>query len=125
MYRKTQQPPAGSLTRRDKRGIAIVGALVLAVSAGLGIWAAVRPGGYGQSRDGCVTVTVPSSTGGGLPHECRAGATAMMHPPFTHDHKIVPPTRPPFPPPLLRPTPAPLPPSPTPDHEAHWPRRRR
>src|SRR5260221_9245490 len=76
MYRKTQQPPAEPLTRRDKRGIAIVGALILAGSAGLGIWSAVRPGGYGQSRDGCVTVTVPSSTGGALLHESGAGAQA-------------------------------------------------
>ena len=74
MYRKTQQPPAEPLTRRDKRGIAIVAGLVLAGSAGLGIWAAVRPGGYDQSRNGCVTVTAPSSTGGGLLHECGADA---------------------------------------------------
>src|SRR5260370_18679352 len=73
MYRKTQQPPAEPLTRRDKRGIAIVGALVLAVSAGLGIWAAVRPGGYCQSRDGCGTLTVPSSTRGGLLPQSPAG----------------------------------------------------
>src|SRR5258706_15272806 len=77
MYRKTQQPPAEPLTRRDKRGIAIVGALLLAGFAAVGIWAAVRPGGYGQSRDGCVTRTPPSSTrGGGLP-PCGAGARAM------------------------------------------------
>src|SRR5260221_10421144 len=107
MYRKTQQPPAGSLTRRDKRGIAIVGALVLAVSAGLGIWSAVRPGGYGQSRDGCVTVTVPSSTGGALLHECGAGAKAMCHAPFTPDDKLSLLTRPPCR--LARPRPAPAP----------------
>src|SRR5258708_25261226 len=77
MYRKTQQPPAEPLTRRDKRGIAIVGALVLAVSAGLGIWAAVRPGGYGQSRDGCVTVTVPSSTRGAVLPPNRRGGQAL------------------------------------------------
>ncbi len=94
MYRKTQQPPAEPLTRRDKRGIAIVGALVLAVSAGLGIWAAVRPGGYGQSRDGCVTVTVPSSTGGALLHECGAGAKAMCQTAFAHDDKLSQLTRP-------------------------------
>ena len=94
MYRKTQQPPAEPLTRRDKRGIAIVGALVLAVSAGLGIWAAVRPGGYGQSRDGCVTVTVPSSTGGALLHECGAGARAMCQAAFARDDKLAQLTRP-------------------------------
>jgi hypothetical protein len=86
MYRKTQQPLAEPLTRRDKRGIAIVAALVLAAFAAVGIWAAVRPGGYGQSRDGCVTVTAPSSTGGGLMHACGADARAMCRAAFAgHD----------------------------------------
>jgi len=88
MYRKTQQPLAEPLTRRDKRGIAIVAALLLVGFAGLGIWAAVRPGEYGQSRDGCVTVTAPSSTGGGLLHACGAGARAMCHAAFIHDDNL-------------------------------------
>jgi len=88
MYRKTQQPSAEPLTRRDKRGIAIVGAVVLAAGAGVGIWAAVNPGGYGQSRDGCVTVTAPSSTGGGLLHECGADAKAMCRAAFAHDDQL-------------------------------------
>jgi hypothetical protein len=88
MYRKTQQPPAEPLTRRDKRGMAIVGALVLAVFAALGVWAAVRPGGYGQSRDGCVTVTEPSSTGGALLHACGASARAMCRAAFSHGDKL-------------------------------------
>jgi len=88
MYRKTQQPPAEPLTRRDKRGIAIVGAVILAGSAAVGIWTAVRPGGYGQSRDGCVTVTAPSSTGGGLLHACGADARAMCRDAFVHSDKL-------------------------------------
>src|SRR5260370_25942215 len=112
MYRKTQQPPAEPLTRRDKRGIAIVGALVLAVSAGLGIWAAVRPGGYGQSRDGCVTVTLPSSTGGALLPPFRPGAQALCRTCFSPHRQRPPPPRPPFPPP--GPSPAPPPRSPPP-----------
>jgi hypothetical protein len=88
MYRKTQQPRAEPLTRRDKRGIAVIGVLLLAVFAGLGIWAAVRPGGYGQSRDGCVTVTAPSSTGGALLHACGADAKAMCRAAFTHHDKL-------------------------------------
>src|SRR5258708_29473552 len=106
MYRKTQQPPAEPLTRRDKRGIAIVGALVLAVSAGLGIWAAVRPGGYGQSRDGCVTVTVPSSTGGAVLPAFGAGAKAPCPTAFA-PHPQPSPTPPP---PSRFPGPAPPPP---------------
>jgi len=88
MYRKTQQPPAEPLTRRDKRGMAIVGALILAGFTTLGIWAAVRPGGYGQSHDGCVTVTAPSSTGGGILHACGAGARDMCRAALTHDDRL-------------------------------------
>ncbi len=88
MYRKTQQPPPEPMTRRDKRGIAIVGAVILAGFAGVGIWSAVRPGSYGQSHNGCVTVNAPSSTGGGLLHECGAGAKAMCHDAFAHDDKL-------------------------------------
>ena len=88
MYRKTQQPKAEALTRRDKRGLAIVGGLVLAVSAGVGIWTAVRPGPYGPSHDGCVTITAASSTGGALVHACGSSAVAMCRAAFSHDDKL-------------------------------------
>jgi hypothetical protein len=88
VYRKTQQPRPESLTRRDKRGIALVGALVVAGLVGLGIWAAVHPGGYGQSRNGCVTVSAASSTGGALLHACGARAVAMCQAAFTHQDKL-------------------------------------
>jgi hypothetical protein len=88
MYRKTQQPKPEALTRRDKRGLAIVGGLVLAVSASVGIWTAVRPGQYGPSHDGCVTVTAASSTGGALVHACGSSAEAMCQAAFSHDDKL-------------------------------------
>ena len=88
MYRKTQQPRPESLTRRDKRGIALVGALVVAGLVGLGIWAAASPGGYGQSRNGCVTVSAASSTGGALLHACGAKAVAMCQAAFRHQDKL-------------------------------------
>jgi hypothetical protein len=88
MYRKTQQPRPEPLTRRDKRGLAVAGGLVLAAAAGLGIWAAVSPGQYGRSQDGCVTVTAASSTGGAVLHECGPGAVAMCHAAFRHDDKL-------------------------------------
>jgi hypothetical protein len=94
MYQKTQSPPAERLTKRDKRGIAIVAALILAGFAGLGIWVAVKPGGYGRSQNGCVTVTAPSSTGGGIMHECGSRAQAMCQAAFTHDDKLSRLTRP-------------------------------
>ncbi len=88
MYRKTQQPRAEALTRRDKRGIAIVAGVVLAVFVGLGVWAAVDPGGYGRSHNGCVTVDAASSTGGGLLHACGPSAVAMCRAAFQHDDKL-------------------------------------
>jgi len=88
VYRKTQQPKAEALTRRDKRGIAIVAGVVLAVFAGLGVWAAVNPGGYGRSHNGCVTVNAASSTGGGLLHACGSSAVAMCKAAFSHGDKL-------------------------------------
>jgi hypothetical protein len=88
VYRKTQQPKAEALTRRDKRGIAIVAGVVLAVFVGLGVWAAVNPGGYGRSHNGCVTVNAASSTGGGLLHACGSSAVAMCKAAFSRDDKL-------------------------------------
>jgi hypothetical protein len=70
-------PAAEPATRRDKRAIAVVGVLVLLVFAGVGIWAAVRPGSYGASGHGCVTVNLPSSMGGSLIHGCGSRARAL------------------------------------------------
>jgi uncharacterized membrane protein YeiH len=70
-------PQTEPVTGRDRRKIAVIGVIVLAVFAGIGIWAAVRPGAYGASRNGCITVNVPSTTGGGLLHGCGSRAQAM------------------------------------------------
>ncbi len=88
MYRKTQQPKPEPLTSRDKRGIATVLGALLLVAVGLGIWTAVRPGEYGPSRDGCVTVTEASSTGGALVHACGAAAVSMCRAAFQHDDEV-------------------------------------
>jgi hypothetical protein len=88
MYWRTQQAKAEALTRRDRRGLAIVGGLVLVVSVGVGIWTSVRPGQYGPSRDGCVTVTAASSTGGAMVHACGASAVAMCQAAFGHDDRL-------------------------------------
>jgi hypothetical protein len=67
-------PPAEQVTGRDKRRIVAVVAAVLLAMAAVAVWAAVRPGSYGGSKDGCITVTVPSSTGGGQLHQCGQSA---------------------------------------------------
>jgi len=70
-------PAAEQVTSRDKRRIAAVVAAILLVLAAIAVWAAVRPGTYGTSKDGCVTVTLPSSTGGALIHQCGAQARSL------------------------------------------------
>ena len=65
----------------------VVAALV-AVLVAVGIWAALRPGAYGSSGNGCVTVTLPSSTGGALIHQCGNAAKAMCRHAFAAGDRI-------------------------------------
>ena len=70
-------PEAQPATRRDKRVLLVTGVVVLAIFAGVGIWAALRPGSYGASGHGCITVNLPSSMGGSLVHGCGNRARQM------------------------------------------------
>jgi hypothetical protein len=70
-------PAAEQVTSRDKRRIVAVVAAILLLLAAVAVWAAVRPGTYGSSKDGCITVTMPSSTGGALIHQCGANARSL------------------------------------------------
>ena len=87
-------PPAEQVTRRDKRKIAAVVAAILLVLAAVAVWASVRPGSYGSSKDGCITVTIPSSTGGGLLHQCGQAARTTCQRAFTGTDRISVLTRP-------------------------------
>ncbi len=87
-------PVSEPTTKRDRRRI--IGALVLVVAVliGVAIWAAVRPGSYGASKDGCITVNLPSSTGGALIHECGADARAACARAFASNDRLSQLTRP-------------------------------
>lgn len=87
---KGRQPnPLGeSLTRRQWRGFAVAGAIVLAVAAGVGIWSASDQGSYGRSGNGCINVTMPSTTGGGLIHGCGQTAQAMCRRAAAHHDQM-------------------------------------
>jgi hypothetical protein len=87
-------PQAEPVTGRDKRRILVVIAVLAVVLAGVGIWAAVRPGAYGSSKDGCITVTLPSSTGGALLHQCGAAAKATCEHAFASQGQVAALTRP-------------------------------
>jgi hypothetical protein len=87
-------PSAEPVTTRDKRRILAVVGAVLLVLAAVAVWATIRPGSYGGSRNGCITVTVPSSTGGGLLHQCGQSAKATCQRAYARTDKISALTRP-------------------------------
>lgn len=82
MYSRTRRVTA-PLTRRQKRIMAAVGALLIAVIAGVSAWGLTSPGSYDRSRAGCVTVNLPSSTGGAIEHQCGAAARAVCRDAFS------------------------------------------
>lgn len=80
---------------RPRRGrLAAAGVLTVAVVGGVAVWGVTHPGAYGRSHDGCVTVTVPSSTGGALEHGCGATARAMCRTAFAGHDRLALATRP-------------------------------
>ena len=66
-YRQQQGQP---LTRNERRGPLILGAVVLVVAAGLGIWALAGLGGAKSPKGPCVSAVIASSTGGGTVRFC-------------------------------------------------------
>jgi len=86
MYARTN-PGAGRLTPREKRVFGIVGVAIIVILGGLGAWAALAPG-YGSSGHGCVTVTLPSSTGGATLHYCGAAARSFCRDSFRSQDAI-------------------------------------
>lgn len=67
-------PTAERATGRDRRVIMAVIAAVVLVLAGVAIWAAVKPGAYDVSKNGCISVNLPGPMGGGIVHQCGAAA---------------------------------------------------
>jgi hypothetical protein len=86
-------PPRWS-RRRRRLTLAAVGALTVAAIAWLTAWGIANPGAYGESRDGCVTVSVPSSTGGALQHGCGDTARAMCRAAYARHDRLSAATRP-------------------------------
>ena len=87
MYAKTN-PGTGRLSSRQKRVFAVVGVLVVALLAGLGAWAALASDSYSSSGHGCVSVTVPSSTGGATLHYCGDAARSFCQTSFRRQDQI-------------------------------------
>jgi hypothetical protein len=66
-YRQQQGQP---LTRNERRGPLILGAVVLVAALGLGIWALAGLGGAKSPKGPCVSAVIASSTGGGTVRFC-------------------------------------------------------
>jgi hypothetical protein len=87
MYSKTrlgsdQIEGALSLTPRQKRIAYLILAVVVAAGVAIGVWSAVSHDSYATSANGCVSVTVPSATGGGTIHYCGARAVTFCRSAF-------------------------------------------
>lgn len=93
MYSKTrlgsdQIDGARSLTPRGKRIVYLVVALFLAAGVGIGVWSAVASDPLATSANGCVSVTVPSTTGGGIIHHCGKPAVSFCRAAFANTDAI-------------------------------------
>jgi hypothetical protein len=87
-------PAAERTTGRDRRRIIAVIAGVALILAAVAIWAAVRPGSYDVSRNGCITVNLPSSMGGSLQHQCGNAAKSTCQRAYTSTDAVSRLTRP-------------------------------
>jgi hypothetical protein len=88
MRGRQPNPRGESLTARQKRVFAIVGGLLIVLVASVSAWAALSPGSYGRSADGCVNVVEPSSTGGAVLHACGSQAQALCRRAFTQHSQL-------------------------------------
>jgi hypothetical protein len=87
MYSKTrlggdQAEGARRLTPRGKRIVYLVVGLVVAACAAVGIWSAVTSDPLATSANGCVSVNIPSATGGQIGHFCGTQAKSLCRQAF-------------------------------------------
>ena len=93
MYSKTrlgsdQIDGALSLTPRGKRIAYLVVALVVAAGVAIGVWSSVSHDSYATSANGCVSLTLASSTGAGSLHYCGAQAKAFCRSSFAKSDPV-------------------------------------
>ncbi|HKR67404.1 MAG TPA: hypothetical protein VJT16_00995 [Streptosporangiaceae bacterium] len=72
----------------EKRRLVIIGVVVTLIFGAFASWSAVQPGRYGRSGSGCITITIPSSMGGALLHECGQRARVMCRNAFSHRDRL-------------------------------------
>jgi hypothetical protein len=86
--------PTGPLSRRSRIALLASALMVLAGLAAAVVWTALDPGHYSSSGQGCVTLTVPNSTGGAVLHACGDPAKAMCRSAFANADRVALLTRP-------------------------------
>jgi len=93
MYSKTrlgsdQTEGTLSLSPRGKRIVYLIVAAVVAAGVAIGVWSAVSHDTYATSANGCVSVTVPSTTGGGTIHYCGTQAVTFCRGAFANSDAV-------------------------------------
>lgn len=91
-YSKTSlgagQVAAVRLSRRGKLILCAVIGVLLAVGLAVGIWSAVTSDQYGTSANGCVSMTIASSTGGQPIHYCGAAAKSFCRSAYAKSDRL-------------------------------------
>ena len=80
--------PVAPLGRRGRLALLAAAAVLVLALVIVAVWAVVDPGRYSSSGDGCVTLTVPNSTGGALIHACGDQARILCRAAFTSADRI-------------------------------------
>ena len=88
MYAKTN-PRAVRVSPRQKRIFAVAAVVVVALFGGLAAWGATAHDTYGTSEHGCVSVTVPNSTGGAVLHYCGSQARTFCQASFRSGDQVL------------------------------------
>jgi hypothetical protein len=93
MYSKTrlgtdQIEGALSLTPRGKRIVYLIVAVVVAAGVAIGVWSAVSHDDYATSSNGCVSLTLPSTTGAGSLHYCGTQAETFCRGAFVNSDPV-------------------------------------
>ena len=93
MYSKTslgtEQLSGGpSLSPRRKRILLAIAGVVVAALIAVGVYSAVSHDQYGPSANGCVNLTIASSTGGSTLHYCGGQAKAFCRTAYTSDDRL-------------------------------------
>jgi hypothetical protein len=77
-----------ALSPRGKRIVYLIAAVVLAAGAAIALWSGLSHDALDGSANGCVNVTIPSSTGGGTLHYCGSKAKAFCKNAFVNNDSV-------------------------------------